>query len=243
MANTDKVRRLSVMDQLYGLLKEKIERNEWLPGDRLPSENELAKTYGVSRMSVRMALQKLVALELLEVKNGGGYFVKDFQFRKVVEHVSGMMLHNIDYEDFNQFRALIEVQSLELLRGKALRPRDLKTMSDCCQAMDAAARARDPEAFARADYEFHRQICLMSGNGMFVYSYELVGPLFLEYLSQHYDADKLVPPIRDAAPGVDYYADAVRYHEEIVQALRSGDIQRAKEIVACFTHAPQGGAL
>lgn len=231
------VQRCNVTDQIFQLLKEKIVQGVWLPGDRIPSENDLARDFSVSRMSVRMALQKLVALELLEVKNGGGYFVKDFTFRDVVAHVSGMMLHNISYEDFNQFRALVEIHSLELLRKKSVHPRDLKRLTEHCDAMRKAMEQNDPQAFALADYQFHRLICELSGNGLFVYSYDLLGPLFLEYLSQHYDETKLTPSIRNLLPqGDNHYATALAQHENIICAIREGRIDDAMAIVSQFTH-------
>lgn len=234
---SEKIQHQNVTDQVYYALKLKIEKNEWLPGDRLPSENDLAQTYGVSRMSVRMALQKLVAFGMLEVKNGGGYSVKDFEFSHVVEHISGMMLHNIDYDDFNSFRSLIEIQSLEVLNGKNLKPQDLKKLTECCREMKRAADRRDAEAFANADYDFHRQICAMSGNGMFVYSYELIGPLFMEYLEQHYEREPFHTAEKAKVDSIDaYYSDAVKYHEQIVEDIRQGNIQKAQDIIRQFTH-------
>lgn len=45
-------------------------------GGKIPSENELAQQFGVSRVTVRNALQKLSALELLETRFGEGSFVR-----------------------------------------------------------------------------------------------------------------------------------------------------------------------
>lgn len=56
-------------------LKARIEAGEYVPGDRLPSELELARTYGVSRITSRQALDLLAAEGLLVRRQGMGSFV------------------------------------------------------------------------------------------------------------------------------------------------------------------------
>jgi GntR family trehalose operon transcriptional repressor len=46
--------------QLYNILLDKIEKNEYRPGDKLPSEGELMETYKTSRDTVRKSLELLV---------------------------------------------------------------------------------------------------------------------------------------------------------------------------------------
>ncbi|MBS7528179.1 FadR family transcriptional regulator [Fusibacter paucivorans] len=239
MANAKQTKNIvhkNITDKIFFDLKERLEKKEWLPNDRLPSENELAQYFGASRMSVRMALHKLVALGMLEAKDGGGYFVLDFKFYNIVNHVSGMMLHNIDYDDFNQFRGLIETESLKILSGKNIRPKDLKTLILCCEKMAVAGKAKDKKTFAEADYEFHRQICKMSGNSMFVYSYDLIGSIFLEYLEQHYTVEKYPENQKIDLHDEDYYKKAVDFHAEIVNSIKSDNIEEAVKIVKKLTH-------
>lgn len=61
------------------LISEEIEkmvvRQEFKPGDRLPSENELAQRLGVGRSTVREAIKALVSRNILEVHRGSGTFV------------------------------------------------------------------------------------------------------------------------------------------------------------------------
>ena len=51
--------------QLAGLLRGRIERGEWQAGQKIPSENELNRLYGVSRMTARQVLAQLVSEDLL----------------------------------------------------------------------------------------------------------------------------------------------------------------------------------
>ena len=57
------VKRVSVSEQIFEQLKEKITSGELQPGEKLPSENELCKLYGVSRTTIRQALANLSSLD------------------------------------------------------------------------------------------------------------------------------------------------------------------------------------
>jgi len=61
-----------IVRQIQGLIAER----QLQPGDRLPSERELAELLSVSRASVREALRVLSAMGLVEVRSGDGTFVR-----------------------------------------------------------------------------------------------------------------------------------------------------------------------
>ncbi len=63
--------------QLIEVLKEKIDLEEWQPGDRLPSEPELCEIYGVSRTVVRQALREMELKGLIIRRKGKGTFVAE----------------------------------------------------------------------------------------------------------------------------------------------------------------------
>ncbi len=61
--------------QLASVLRGQIERGEWQPGQKIPSENELNRMYGISRMTARQVLAQLVSEDLLFRVQGKGTFV------------------------------------------------------------------------------------------------------------------------------------------------------------------------
>lgn len=61
--------------QLYTILRGKISRGEWKPGDLIPTENELIDTYHVSRSTVRQVLDMLVSEGLVYRERGRGSFI------------------------------------------------------------------------------------------------------------------------------------------------------------------------
>ncbi|WP_456400315.1 GntR family transcriptional regulator [Mesoaciditoga sp.] len=84
MKTIDRSSPIPIYHQLYELLKIKIENGEFTVGQYLPSETSLAKRYGVSRLTVRQALSKLVEDGLIEKHRGKGTKVRS---RKNVENL------------------------------------------------------------------------------------------------------------------------------------------------------------
>jgi GntR family transcriptional regulator len=60
-------------------LREKIVSGEWLPGEQVPSLDDLSKTYEVSRTTARRAVQLLIAEGLIETRPRWGTFVAERQ--------------------------------------------------------------------------------------------------------------------------------------------------------------------
>ncbi|MGM0215154.1 phosphonate metabolism transcriptional regulator PhnF [Enterococcus sp. AZ109] len=77
---------IPVYIQIHDQLKDEIEKGVWKIGDRLPSERELSVKFGVSRMTLRQAIQTLADEGILERKIGSGTYVAN---EKVQEKMSG----------------------------------------------------------------------------------------------------------------------------------------------------------
>jgi GntR family transcriptional regulator len=84
-------KKLPLYVQIETILKSKIVAGELKKGDRLPSENELSKQFGVSPLTVRQALSSLVGEELLDRKPGIGTVVKKNLDEKIILKLSGSM--------------------------------------------------------------------------------------------------------------------------------------------------------
>lgn len=68
---------LPIYQQLMESIKEKIRKGELRPGDKIQSEREMSKLYGISRMTVRNAINHLIEERVLESQHGRGTFVLD----------------------------------------------------------------------------------------------------------------------------------------------------------------------
>jgi DNA-binding GntR family transcriptional regulator len=73
--------------QLYEILKKKIESSEWSLGSQIPTEEELCKTFGVSRATVRTAVLELVRHGYLKRQQGKGTYI----YKNVVSEGLTMM--------------------------------------------------------------------------------------------------------------------------------------------------------
>ncbi len=75
-------KRIPLYYQLENLLREKINSGAFSPGDRLPTESELIRQYGISRITVRQALTLLAEEGLIERRQGRGTFVAERKTRR-----------------------------------------------------------------------------------------------------------------------------------------------------------------
>jgi GntR family transcriptional regulator len=61
--------------QLMDILKEKVQRGNWVPGGQIPGEQDLCELYGVSRTVVRQALRELELEGVINRRKGKGTFI------------------------------------------------------------------------------------------------------------------------------------------------------------------------
>jgi GntR family transcriptional regulator len=72
-----KRRNIPLHHQVFLVLQDGIAERRYAPGEALPSEEELAKLFGVSRVTIRAALENLNTLGLIERRQGAGTFVRE----------------------------------------------------------------------------------------------------------------------------------------------------------------------
>lgn len=124
-------------------------------GERLPPERELAERLQVARSTVREALSALSVIGVVEVRPGAGAFVVSRHADFVARAFSwSMLLGGRDARDLVDARIAIEC---ELARLAATRAGDQQLAAIGALARDAA-QARDADAFARIDLDFHAAI-------------------------------------------------------------------------------------
>ena len=134
MERTDKLKLLP--DEVYENLLNKIVNKEWKIGDRIPSENALCKEYGVSRVSVRAALQKLQAQNMVITRPGRGTFVLS---NRTGENAISMTVGKMDLSK-NEFRYVVELRkaieftAVELM-AKYGHPEDFERLHDALEQM------------------------------------------------------------------------------------------------------------
>lgn len=81
----DRYSPMPVYQQIANDIILRISQEEWLIGEKIPSESELVKEYGASRVTVRQALSKLENDGLIDKQRGRGAFLKSNPRRSVQE--------------------------------------------------------------------------------------------------------------------------------------------------------------
>ena len=184
-----KIEKISVVDQVADALKDKIISGEWKPGDRLPAEAEIAQTYGVNRLSVRMALQRLITLGVVETRVGEGSFVRELSFYPVLSEMADFLASGERMGDIQEMRYLIErasaLKAAENQDGEAAGALNsaLETYCGCFDQFEAERTNAALEAYLSADLALHMQIVRMSGNRLYLEIYQMIQKLIRLHIS------------------------------------------------------------
>lgn len=145
-------------------LETRILEGSLKPGDRLPAERELAVELGVSRPSLRGALQSLVAKGLLVTRHGGGTFVTDSMQAAFTDPWQQMLKDHPDiHGDMLEFRHMLEGQAAQLAAERGTEE-DFERIRACHEALECAFAAQDLEQCIKTDVEFHQAIAEASHN-------------------------------------------------------------------------------
>lgn len=94
---------IPLYEQLRDLLKTQIDDGEFAPGERIPSEDKLNGMYGVSRITIRRALQDLVEAGYLVKRTGKGTYVAErLPFTRSESKVAAVFTQDNDVESFTE---------------------------------------------------------------------------------------------------------------------------------------------
>ncbi len=134
------------------------------PGERLPSERELAERLGVSRPSLRDAISELQARELLTSKANAGIFVADVLGSAFSPSLVRLFsTHDEAVFDYITFRRDLEGMAAERAANFGTET-DLKVVQKVMDKMETAHLKRNPEMESELDVEFHLAIIDASHN-------------------------------------------------------------------------------
>ena len=162
-----KVSSESVVQQVINALTDAMINRELRPGDKIPTEAEMAENMGVGRNSIREAIKILVYLGVLEIRRAEGTFVcEGFSESMIDPMIYGIILDKEDsYENLLELREMIEVGVLQLAMAK-VQEEELKSLKEKLGHMKTAIEAgsENVENAFWADNEFHDAICNIGKN-------------------------------------------------------------------------------
>ncbi|MEJ2866265.1 FCD domain-containing protein [Actinomycetospora sp. OC33-EN08] len=165
-----------VADRILELVRDGV----LAPGEKLVTEPELARRFGVARSSVRSGLQRLQAQGVVEVNRGRGWFVSSTPARTSAEVMEERLAaRDFDVRDVMEVRIAIEgaAAGLAAVRASAGQRDDILKLSKIDQAADAG----DTASLLKADEEFHDAIVEASGNEYLRTLYGMLTPQVAEW--------------------------------------------------------------
>jgi len=141
-------------EQIVSQIEQRILAGELKAGDQLPSENELAKQFRVSRTAVREAIKALREKRLVEIRPGRGTFIIN-GMPDAMRHSFGLLMK---FGSVNGFSNLVEVREIlepeiAALAATRITEEYIGAMQEAVQIMDTALDNVD--VFAEADLDFH----------------------------------------------------------------------------------------
>lgn len=162
MIQSRPVTRLS--DVIAAGLEKRILEGSLKPGNRLPSERDLALELGVSRPSLRAAIQILVSKGLLTTKHGGGTYVTDRLEAHFADPWQEMLNgHPTLQSDLLEFRQMLESQAAYLAADRATNA-DIERIDAAYAALAAAFDSNDMTTCIDADVAFHQAVAEAAHN-------------------------------------------------------------------------------
>lgn len=134
-----------------------------MPGDRLPSERELSRTFGVGRSAVRDALKPLSLLGIIDVRQGDGTYLRATESELLPKAVEwGLLLGEQSAVDLVEARRHIEV-ALATLAAQRRSEEDLSELRRLLREMQDAG---SDDEFIEADIAFHLRLAEAAGNSV-----------------------------------------------------------------------------
>ena len=203
----------STRDRVVEHVRRLIEKGGLKPGDRLPSERDLATELGVSRPSVRSGLEALESMGVVVSRRGAGTFIADGPPDLGTEPLSLLAsLHHFTPNEMFEARLLLET-GLAGLAAEHAEGDHLAAMAE--EVTEMFASLDDPAAFLRHDVRFHRAVAAGCSNRVLAALMEMVAAQFYELR-------------KETVLGARDLRESAEMHRRIFRAIRARDREAAR---------------
>lgn len=214
------VKQPRLADVITERLESMIIEGSLQPGQRLPPERELAERFGVSRPSLREAIQKLAARGLLTSRQGGGTFVTQELNTRYSDPLLEMLARHQEFHlDLLEFRDAMEGLSAYYAALRST-PADKALLVQRFKELEASFAGRDPEQEAKADAAFHLAIAESAHNVLLLHTirgiFHLLEKSIVDNLAYLFEKPDSRPRLMEQ-------------HRALLEAILAGDAEQARE--------------
>lgn len=158
-------------------LQEQIRAGRYRPGQRLPSERELSELLGVSRPTVREALQSLATLNIVEPRHGSGTYVSSLELEQLLAPLDfALEVGTAALAHLFELRLAVEPLAASLAAERATDDELTRLRA----LVDAASAATTREQLVELDIELHALVVEAARNPLLVALHRSLGTISRE---------------------------------------------------------------
>ena len=209
---TRPITRSRLHEEIVKIIQKQIMEGEMSPGDKLPTERELAETFDVNRATVREALRKLENLDLVEIRHGDGLYVKNYLESGNFDLIKAAINMNGRHEVFDNIleaRRYV-VPQMAYLAAQNRTKTDLEEFGQIV--------VRDDLSMLEKDIRMHQMIARATHNIVCTISLNFFNQIFREYGHFYFDDEHNVERSRI-------------FHREIYEAIKNKKPEHARRIM------------
>lgn len=222
-------RKPKLSERVVAALRSQVLSGEIAPGQKLPTENQLTETFGVSRTVIREAMATLAADGLVEPRQGAGVFVRDhpaFAFGSISLDIGNRISQAVNVLEV---RMGIEIESA----GLAAQRRNTSQEARIQEAFFEFDRLlQNGEPTGKADFAFHREIAAATNNPFYVEILDALGDRTIP-------CDRSSPWYSVEVLSHDYLTGLQREHLAILRAISAGNVEAARDAMRAHLTAAQ----
>lgn len=240
-ASSEPIQKVTLVDQIAGILRKEIFAGVFAPRGPFPSEKELAERFGASRITIRAALQALAKEDLIQISHGKGNIINNFRevagvevFPELLVAYPEGLITNEAIESYVRQLLWLHGEIFEAAAGKA-KPDHARLLLDI---VDEFSKELGPPAAREVQARYMRQLLAISGNIFLMMSYNTLYKASLRYLGYGF-RDEINYPNKDYHNLFSILTEAicarnlagVRECAKAIRPVAEADIRRLLEVI------------
>ena len=214
------IQKKSLADMIAETLKQQITEGTYRAGDKLPTEPELMKTFGVGRSSVREAVKLLVNMGVVRVQQGSGTFVAVPSNNDDVN----IKMSTADRTELDEVRKILDIAIVEKAVARRTE-KDIERMRASLEKRKVNAEKGLLEECIEADLNFHIAIADAAHNRILADIYRSAATHLLSEFNRIYD-------------GTDCFINSQTSHEKLLKHSIAGDLKNARKTATIIVEEP-----
>lgn len=207
------IKRLTLPDKIIEQIKNTIIEGSLKPGDKLPSERELAERFSVGRTTVREALKALSYTRVIKKVREGTIVNRNISNFFIDSLTEMLILKHLDFEDLFETRKILEVKLAGFAAQRAT-TEDIEIIEKILKEMNEKVNY-DPYEFVTEDIKFHESIAEAAQNRVL---YEIFIAVRLLLRKAQEEVVKY--------PGI--MKRSLKYHQQIFEAIKKQNVLKAE---------------